>query len=317
VLQNSLAYVATAWSTVSCSPSQARSTRRNASKQNSVFKRRWNSISKARCCARFLRSSAARIHFRLPFCRARRRCRFEAYGWEDVAVLALREGSPGFGRHVHRACAHSHAARTLAHKLAAAQLKLAQSVRLLQVLSLVYSLKLTKARTSIRDIYYMHPNLFQSQRNSDEAIHLISTKLFRCPRSALNLTCASRGKMFGAVAYYNADGAYVDCMTLKVPIDLSTDLQLADCPKNRAGQRREHLGLARGVDRSLSFATGYQARASAGQATLSGISGTANAILVVEKECAFQRCVGSNRLSLIPNQGQFGFRRLHLRRCVG
>ena len=79
--------------------------------------------------------------------------------------MALREGSPGFGRHVHRACAHSHAARTLAHKLAAAQLKLAQSVRLLQVLSLVYSLKLTKARTSIRDIYYMHPNLFQSQRN--------------------------------------------------------------------------------------------------------------------------------------------------------
>jgi len=107
----------------------------------------------------------------------------------------------------------------------------------LQVLSLIHELNVDGAQTSLRDVYYRDPMLFESQRNSDEvtstfqpmvlrprfsklavvqAIHLISAKLFRCPRSALGLTCASRGKIFGPV-YYTANGQYYDCRTFQAP----------------------------------------------------------------------------------------------------
>jgi hypothetical protein len=108
----------------------------------------------------------------------------------------------------------------------------------LQVLSLIHELSVDGAQTSLRDVYYRDPMLFESQRNSDEvistfqgshgapprfsklavvqAIHLISAKLFRCPRSALGLTCASRGKIFGPV-YYTANGQYYDCRTFQAP----------------------------------------------------------------------------------------------------
>ena len=175
--------------------------------------------------------------------------------------------------------------------------------------------------------------LFESQRNSDEvtstfqrmvlrphfsklaavqAIHLISAKLFRCPRSALGLTCASRGKIFGPV-YYTANGQYYDCRTFQAPAPAR--LSCADRPSwptqirgiaeskhcrgtagtSRVGQRSGQVEIERLCTPAGGAAN--QLRVQRAYHLWAGISSTANGILVVEKDCAFQRCAYEMRLS--------------------
>jgi hypothetical protein len=58
----------------------------------------------------------------------------------------------------------------------------------LQVLSLIHELSVDGAQTSLRDVYYRDPMLFESQRNSDEVISTFQPMVLR-PVSVNSLLC--------------------------------------------------------------------------------------------------------------------------------
>lgn len=69
---------------------------------------------------------------------------------------------------------------------------------------------LQHSRVSCADIYYMDGNLFRSQSSSDACIEALA-KTLRVPRYALNVVSFSRGLVFGAFKYKDADGAEISC----------------------------------------------------------------------------------------------------------
>ncbi len=120
----------------------------------------------------------------------------------------------------------------------------------------IYKLLCTRRQATKRDLYYADPPLFGTQKNSDEVIELLSTKLLCQPRSALRVTCASRGKIWGALQY-RENGASVDCMSLQ-----ANGSSISGWPNE-----------------------------------WSNLHGKARLILVVEKDCAFQRVLKDQLLS--------------------